>query len=302
MAFVSAPLADARAFCAGGALRSCSLRGSEVVEGARVAVRPVAPSMKYGDYTYSTDKTKGHVQQYYVDKFRVASDFSKGVPASDADAVLGRTAKGAVAVPVEGVPQITEGPLARDPSNPVDPRVAEAEGVVWPWDAGYQDPKFAKSTFADVDDSSVAEDAFLAFRDSCSSIRGSMLTRQDFNATLRNKVRIERGLSESFMLTLDGQHDRLHAMAERLKTPTFLTPYGEPTTEIPGMPYTSSIGALDFQRKPEAEIAFWKGDESQAANYKRPKGASKAELPYNTSPTVESLKEDQRAAGIIGPA
>lgn len=300
MAFVSAPLTDARNFSTGGALRLCALRGVHV--NATMPVSTVSTlSMKYGDYSYSTDKTKGHVQQYYVDKFRVAADFAKGPPRTEADAVLGRTAKGAVKVPIDGVPQIAEGPLARDPASAPDPRLAEAAGTVWPWDAGYERPELAKSTYADCDDSAVAEDAFIAFRDSCSAERGAMLTRMDFNATLANKVRNERGLSEKYMLTLEGQHDRLYIMAERRKTPTFLTPYGNPTTEIPGIPYCGSIGALDFIKKPETEVAFWKDDNAEAL-YKRPKGASMPDLPYNTSPSIESVKEAQRAAGIIGPA
>lgn len=295
MAFVGAPVSDWRAFVRGGQ----SVCRSRTHTSGNNTVR-----MGYGDYSILTDKTQGHTNNYYIDKFRIASDFAKAPAKTDADAFLGRDAKGAVLVPEEGIPQITEGALARDTASPEDPRVAESKGAVWEWDAGYSEPE----VFADTSDATVSEDAFLAFRDASAAERGAALTAQDLGAALRNKMRLENGFSENFLLTLEGQHDRLHALVERITEVPFLTPIGNYQTEIPGMPYMGSVGALDFQKKPETSVASWKDAPGAApveaipAVYKRPKGAEKMDLPYNTAPAISEIKKDQAAAGLIAPS
>lgn len=267
--------------------------------GAAVEQKPAAPvCMKYGDYSYLLDKTKGHVGQYYVDKFRVAADFIKGVPASDADAFLGRDAKGAVLVPKEGIPQEIDPILGgRDESAPEDPRVAESEGAVYPWDRNYKDPKFDASTYADTDDEEVVENAFQAFRASVSSERGASLTSFDFATQIKVK-KLKGGLSERYMLSLDGQLDREYARLQKIADMPFLNPTGMPQTEIPGTPYAGSVGALDFQKKTGEDIAFWAQEEATAP-YQRPPGADAPELPYNTNPSLGEMKAAQAAAGIL---
>jgi len=293
MAFVNAPVT-----CAGS---SSTFLGRRPTCTARTSAVGTV-KMGYGDYSYLTDKSQGHMNNYYIDKFRIAADFIKGQPKSDADAKLGRDAKGAVVVPKEGVPQIADGILARDPSNPEDPRIAESEGAVWEWDRSYVDPALAPESYADVNDAQIIDDSFQRFRDASAAERGRMLTAQDLGSTLKNKLRLQNGFDEKTLLTLEGQHDRLHALTEHIMEVPFLTPTGAPQTEIPGTPYLPSVGALDFQRKPQAEINFWKDPTPPPAVVKRPKGAGKAELPYNTAPSVGAIKEDQVAAGLIPSA
>lgn len=308
MAFLSAPAVGTRAFAAGDAVRSCS---------AQQTARATATTMKYGDYDYKTDRTKGHVGQYYVDKFRIASDFSKGIPASEADSALGRNSKGQVAVPVEGIPQIVDDAiLARDPESKPDARLTEIYGNAYPWDSAY-DPSIhggytlvqgqaggyalpAPAPMGDLDDESVADDAFSKFRGASAGDRGSALSKQDLDATTRAQMRAE-GYTENFLLTIEGQHDRLHSMVERLKQVPFLTPYGKPQSEVAGNDYLGSVGALDFLKKKEEEIAFWK-DTVPEKTYKRPMGANTPDLPYNTAPSIGAIKEGQAAAGIIPAA
>eukprot|EP00178_Gracilaria_changii_P017714 TRINITY_DN504_c0_g2_i1.p1 TRINITY_DN504_c0_g2~~TRINITY_DN504_c0_g2_i1.p1 ORF type:complete len:336 (-),score=46.19 TRINITY_DN504_c0_g2_i1:2075-2965(-) len=258
-----------------------------------------APRMGYGKYSYITDKTKGHVNQYYVDKFRTIADFSKGIPASMADAMVGRDQKGRVKVPAEGIPQ----PL--DPALPPrvedvapDPRIAEAEGVLYPWDPNYVNPEFAPESFGNTEDSEIVEDAFQKFRSSIAEERTSALTAMDFGAVAR-KQRIKAGLDEKYLLCLDGALDATYARLQNIADPMVFSPYGEPQTEIPGMPFTPSVGAMDFQTTPGEEINFWATEKAISPQYKKPSGADTPELPYNVSPTVDEMKEAQKARGII---
>lgn len=266
------------------------------------AVRLASTRMGYGDYSYLTDKTKGHVQQYYVDKFRIAADFVKGTPASDADGKLGRDAKGAMLVPTEGIPQEFDAALpARDENVVPDPRIAEAKGAVFPWDMNYVDPQFLPSAYSDVDDENVAGEAFAAFRGSLSAERGAALTAMDFGAQARVK-RIMAGLDETYLLCLDGALDANYARLQKIADPATFTPTGQPQTEIPGTAFLGSIGALDFQEKPGENLAFWKDGQSGGAPelpYKRPSGSETPELPYNTSATVDEMKEAQSARGLL---
>lgn len=255
--------------------------------------------MGYGDYSYLTDKTKGHVQQYYVDKFRIGQDFTKISINSQSAAMLGRDVKGAVYVPIEGIPQVFDPalPTSDEPTAP-DPRLTEATGSVYPWDVNYEDPENADSTFADVSDEEVADNAFAQFRASVAKERGMSLTAMDFGAAARVN-RILEGLDESYLLTLDGALEARYARLQKICNPPTFTPTGEPQTEIPGFPYMGSVGAMDFIEKPGAEIAFWKGKDTAELPYKKPSGSEMPELPYNTSAGVDALKEAQTARGLL---
>lgn len=257
-----------------------------------------APTMGYGDYSYLTDKTKGHVNQYYVDKFRVTADWKKGTPKTDADAPLGRTAKGAVFVPADGVPQEFHAPIAPfDSSVAPDPRVAEADGIVWPWDTNYVDPEFLPSTYADVNDADVADTAFAQFRSSLWEDRREALSAQDFGAVARVQ-RIKAGIDEKYLMTFDGMMDTRYAVFQDICEPAVLTPTGEPMTEIPGFPYLNSVGAMDFIEQEEETIAFWKADiqkTSAPVYYKKPSGNQTPDLAYNVAPTIAELNIAQKA-------
>jgi len=283
--------------------------GGAAIATAAPTAAASTPRMGYGDYSYLTDATKGHVGQYYVDKFRRASDFSRGVPASAADGLLGRTAKGAVAVPAEGIPQLTEGPLAPSPDAAADPRVAEAEGTVWSWDAGYVDASL--SAVEDTSDEAVAERAFAAFRGSMEATRGAALTRSS-KALEATVTRLSGTIGEKALLTLDGQLDAEYSRLQKIKNHPRLTPYGRPQTEIPGRPYVGSVGALDFAKGPGGEPAtaavvaagngvgaFWKEPEQPQPTYKRPLGAATPERIYNASPDVARLTSTAESAGIV---
>ena len=287
MAFVNAPLADARTFT----------RGTPVA--TRCVTRPNTNTVRmgYGDYSILTDKTRGHNWQYYIDKFRVIGDFTKGQPKTDADAVLGYDRKGFKLITNDGIPQTESGELAYDPNSTPDPRLAEASGSVWDWDAAYEKPV----EYADVNDPKVVEDAFLAFRDASAAERGAMLTALDLGAVTANQLRSEYGYSESYLLTIEGQHERQGALADRKGEVPFLTPYGKPQTQIPGTDYLGSVSALDFMKKPTNSVSFWKDDQPEESTklFKKPKGSAKADLPYNTAPAIASIKEDQAAAGML---
>lgn len=258
--------------------------------------------MGYGDYSYITDKTKGHVQQYYVDKFRVASDFGRGsAPKSDADAMLGRDAKGAVLIPKGGVPQELDPVIKADMADmPEDPRVAESEGKVWAWDAGYEDPEFAPETFADIDDEEVADQAFAAFMGASQSERGAVLGELDAALDYRVK-RIQAGLSENYLLTMAGKYEANYGRLQKIKETMQFTPTGAPQTEIPGFDYLPGIGALDFMEPAvnEKNGAFWKTPKTAEVVYQKPMGANAPELPYNGTPSLEQMQAASAAKGIL---
>lgn len=273
-------------------------------------VRAAATSrMGYGDYSYVTDLTKGHTQQYYVDKFRRSSDFTRGVPASDGDAMLGRTAKGSIAVPADGIPQLPDGPLARSPDAPADPRVAEADGTVWSWDASYVDPAF--SAVEDTNDEAVADAAFAAFRGSMAGPRGAALAASG-KALEATVTRLSGTISEKALLTLDGQLDAEYSRLQKIKVHPTLSPTGLPQTEVPGTAYLGSVGALDFQKTPGGAPstiavvtagsgvgAFWKAPAEPTPTYKRPLGAATPERIYNASPDAAQLGPEAASAGIV---
>lgn len=274
-----------------------SLSGTTVTSPSRTSV--ATTRMGYGDYSYQTDRTKGHVQQYYVDKFRIASDFTKRGPQTPADAMLGRDMKGALYVPLEGIPQELDPALpTSDEPTAVDPRLAEATGELYRWDINYSDPEWAPETFADVSDEETAETAFQRFRASVSAERGQAITAMDFGAAARVQG-IKEGLDEKYLLCLDGSLDATYARLQKISNPPMLSPTGTPQTEIPGFPYLGSVGAMDFVDKPGESIAFWKGDDAVPLPYKRPSGADTPELPYNTSPKIDELKEAQAARGLL---
>lgn len=261
--------------------------------------------MGYGDYSYTTDKTKGHVQQYYVDKFRVASDFSRGAPASDDDAVLGRDRKGAVAVPTEGIPQPVDPILDADMYLvPEDPRVAESKGAVYPWDVDYVDPEYEPENYADVEDDEVSDSAFAAFRQASQAERGNALGELD--AALKYQVeKIKGGLSESLLLTMEGKYLANYARLQKVANVMQYSPIsGAPQTEIPGIPYLPGIGALDFMPVPgeEKSGAFWAAptpSEKTEVVYQKPMGANAPELPYNGTPSLEQMQAATEAKGLL---
>lgn len=251
--------------------------------------------MGYGDYSYITDKSKGHVNQYYVDKFRTITDFARGVPQSLDDAMLGRNVKGGVYVPREGIPQLVDTPEIPILSEvEVDPRLAEIDGSLYPWDISYENPEFKSDTYQDLNDPDVADDALAKFRSSVAMERSVALSAMDFGAAERIK-RLKKGtMEESYMLTLDGQLDIEYAKVERIAYIPSLNPTGIPQTEIPGFPYLKSVGALDFQESPG--IAFWKsGDAPTEQSYMKPSGADTPELPYNTAPSNGAMLNAQQA-------
>lgn len=269
------------------------------------AVSPATPRMGYGAYSYSTDKTKGHTRQYYVDKFRVTTDFTRGAPATQADAFLGCDVKHSPLVPKQGIPQPLDDALPpRDESVTPDPRIAESEGAVYPWDVNYVDPKFLPSTYADISNDTVAENAFQNFRESMWQDRCASLSAMDFGAVYRVN-RIKEGLDESTLLTLRGALDVVYARLQHVDEPATLSPTGRPQTEIPGTPYLSSVGAIDFLPKPGDSIAFWNDapgtDVQPELHYKRPSGNATPDLPYNTNPTVDAIKEAQEARNLLPP-
>lgn len=258
-----------------------------------------APRMGYGAYSYQTDKTKGHVNQYYVDKFRIAADFVKGAPASQADAKLGRNMKGGVLVPERGIPQpIDTSVLPIDPNATPDPRIAEHEGVVFPWDKNYVDPKFGADTYADCEDPDTVESAFASFRGSMVEERGSSLSFMNFGAAARVQ-RIKAGLDVDYLCSLDGQLDARYARLQKIDDPAVLSPTGVPQTEIPGTSLLRSVGAMDFIKKPGESFAFWKTDAPAELPYKKPAGNEAPEMPYNTSPSIGEMLEAQAARGLL---
>lgn len=266
-------------------------------------LKSTTPRMGYGAYTYTTDKTKGHVNQYYVDKFRNASDFAKGSPACLADSLVGRTPKGGVVVPTKGIPQLED-----TPEIPIiagvepDPRLAETEGSVYSWDAQFINPDFLPSTFADVNDEEVADMALAQYRGMVSSERNASLTAMDFGAVERvKKLTSGEGLTEKYMLTLDGQLDVEYVKLQKLGYPPSFNPTGIPQTEIPGYDYLPSVGALDaIMTKDVDNVAFWASRSDQLeAPYKTPAGNDMPELPYNTSASAGEMKLVQEARDII---
>lgn len=271
-----------------------SLRPTTSSSTATAAVR-----MGYGDYSYLTDKTKGHVNQYYVDKFRTISDFARGVPQSAGDAMLGRNLKGGVYIPSEGIPQLVDTPEIPILSNvEPDPRIVETEGSLYPWDINYVKPEFQPDTYQDLDDPDVADDALAKFRSSVAMDRSAALSAMDFGAAARIN-RLKKGtMEESYMMTLDGQLDIEYAKVEKIAFIPSLNPTGIPQTEIPGYPYLKAVGALDFQGS--SSIAFWKSDDAPVEkSYKKSSGAELPELPYNTAPTNNELLEAQEARDIV---
>lgn len=277
------------------------------VRAAAAPARRATTTMGYGDYSYLTDSTKGHVNQYYVDKFRNVYDFAKGQPASEQDAMVGRNMKNGPKVPVEGIKQLDESYTSIVPiSDDVvpDPRIEESEGSLYPWDPNYQNPEFAASTFADVNSDIVATDAFAKFRGSLSEERAMAISALDYQANLYNKKVTSMNQSpfdEEYISCLEGQLDVEYVKLQKLGSPATLNPTGIPQTEIPGFPYMPAVGALDFMKKDETELAFWKADTPEITQkaYKTPAGNEMPELPYNKSATIDAVKLVQQARDII---
>lgn len=228
------------------------------------------PHMGYGDYSILTDETKAPVGNYYSDKFRRSSDFTRGVALTDASAMYGRSSKGAVLVPKEGIPQELEDGLGRSDDAPADPRVAEADGAVWSWDKNYDNPEYAGLSEATAE---VEESAFASFRAACAADRAAALAASD-RVTDATVAKLAGDLSERFKLTLEGQHAVEYARLQKIKNhPVMGGVDGRPQTEVPGTAYLASIGAADFSGKkgkyPASAIIvgkeqgggeFWKGD------------------------------------------
>lgn len=227
------------------------------------------PRMGYGDYSILTDETKAPVGNYYADKFRRSSDFTRGVARTDASAMYGRSSKGAVLVPKTGVPQQVEDGLGRSDDAPADPRVAEADGAVWSWDKNYDNPAYAG--LSEEASAEAEEAAFASFRAACSADRAAALAASD-RVTDATVAKLAGDLSEGFKLTLEGQHAVEYARLQKIKNhPVTGGVDGRPQTEVPGTAYLASIGAADFSGKkgkyPASAIivgkeqgdgAFWK--------------------------------------------
>lgn len=229
------------------------------------------PRMGYGDYSILTDETKAPVGNYYSDKFRRSSDFTRGVALTDASAMYGRSSKGAVLVPKQGIPQELEDGLGRADDAPADPRVAEADGAVWPWDKNYDNPEYAG--LSEEASAEAEEYAFASFRFACAADRAAALAASD-RVTDATVAKLAGDLSEGFKLTLEGQHAVEYARLQKIKNhPMTGGVDGRPQTEVPGTAYLASIGAADFSGKkgkyPESAIivdkqlddgSFWKRD------------------------------------------
>lgn len=233
--------------------------------------------------------------QYYVDKFRIASDFGRGTPKTEADALIGRTMKGGIFVPKQGIPQEID-PILLSEEKMVDPRIAESEGEMYPWDRSFKD-KYGGDNKTDMNDETVIDEAFAQFRGSLAEERGKKLTAMDSGAAARVE-RIRAGFEEKYLYCLDGALDVAYARLQKISNPMTLTSTGEPQTEIPGFPYMASVGAMNFQQGPAGSLTFWKTDQAKEAPYMKPSGADTPEMPYGASPSVEQMKEAQEARGL----
>lgn len=188
--------------------------------------------MGYGDYSFSTDKTAGHVQRPYVDNLRSPGGRLKGLMASVDSKTFGGSSKGQVNVPKEGVPQLEDSELIPiDKSAPPDPRLAETEGKLYFWDPEYPKPEFDSSTFSKLDDDEVSSNAMAEFRSSVSAERSAALSsyEQGTKARIQN---LKEGLDDTYKLTMDGQLAMSYARVEGII---------DAKTAAEG-----SIGALDF--------------------------------------------------------
>lgn len=279
MAFVSGiPLSSRRS----APLSRSALTGVAV----NTSPAPVATALRmgYGDYSYLTDETKGHVGQYYVDKFRIASDFGRGAPKTQADALIGRTMKGGVLVPKQGIPQEID-PMLLSEEKMVDPRIAESEGEVYSWDRSFKD-KYGGKKQTDLDDKEVMDGAFSEFRSSLAEERGKTLKAMNFGAAARME-RIRAGFEEKYLCCLDGALDVAYARLQKISNPVTLSPAGEPQTEIPGFPYMGSVGAMNFQQGPAGGITYLKALQDKEALYKNPSGADTPEISSSATPSME---------------
>eukprot|EP00183_Erythrolobus_madagascarensis_P006063 CAMPEP_0185844526 /NCGR_PEP_ID=MMETSP1354-20130828/657_1 /TAXON_ID=708628 /ORGANISM="Erythrolobus madagascarensis, Strain CCMP3276" /LENGTH=285 /DNA_ID=CAMNT_0028544205 /DNA_START=47 /DNA_END=904 /DNA_ORIENTATION=+ len=264
---------------------------------AEVGAKPRAFSRQcvragYGDYSYSTDKTQGHLNNYYIDKYRTTSDLGTKHSLAGAEPAMGRNAKGGVLVPKFGIPQMDDDVLGFGPDSMVDPRIAEAEGSQYPWDPAYVDESKTLASCADIDDPAVSDNAFSSFL-SASSVERSQMILACERATESTIKEIKSGMvDEMTMLSASGQRLAQYARTEKIATLPMWTPTGEPQTEIPGTPFKESIGALDYQSTSdvigtETMGAFWKTP-TEAPTYKKPLGAATPEPLYNSSPRLPS--------------
>jgi len=270
-------------FVGGSGLKSCS----------SLCKTKSSLKMGYGDYSISTDKTQGHTNNYYVDKFRTKSDFGVKKLSSDAQAsMLGRTGKGAVTVPKYGIPQMDDDVLGFGPDSMMDPRIAESEGAVYRWDPNYVDESKTLASCADIDDEDVASNAFSAYSGSMVAERAKMLMRCK-QATEYAIAAIKGGeLDEIQLLTATGQRRAQFARTEKIANIMTFTPTGQPMTEIPGTNYLPAVGAMDFIETSdvvgkETMGTFWK-EPKKEITYKRPLGAATPELPYNSPRLLSS--------------
>lgn len=208
---------------------------------------PTTVRMGYGDYSYSTDKTTGQVNKTFVNLLGTDSARVKGLAAYADESVVGGSRKGGGSrVPKDGIPQLENSSVL--PVNieaPQDPRIAETEGAVYPWDPNYRDPN--ESAYSgDKDEEEVGTEAMGEFRKLMSQERNAALSAMKAGASARVE-RIKGGLDENYLMTFDGQLDLSYARSEKISDPPFLTTTGQPQTEIPGFEYLQSVGALDFQ-------------------------------------------------------
>lgn len=216
---------------------------------------PCRVRMGYGSYSYLTDKTQGHTNQYYIDKFRTKADLAKQSLSSKGEAMFGLTTKGKRNIPTEGVPQPLDSALPSfDPTAPEDPRVAEAEGAVYFWDDAYQNPESdTESTDEDPEDSEDPTKSFVEFRKAMSESRMASLNELDARAKYRRE-RLSAGLDQSYLLTMDGQLDYRYSVTEKISST--------------GSSTSSSVSALDFLPKEDEDTPFWQSDSNVSDPFK----------------------------------
>jgi hypothetical protein len=132
---------------------------------------------------------------------------------------------------------------------PTDPRVAETEYTLYPWDNGYLVPADDASTFADVNDASVADTAFAIVRAASSAERGAALRAAE--AGIAHFVeKFKGGFAEGYLLTMEGKYEANSPRLQGIETVLRFYPTGTPQTQLPGFDYLPSIGAMDIIPSP----------------------------------------------------
>lgn len=188
--------------------------------------------MGYGDYSYITDQTTGQVQRPYVNHLGSPGGRLKGLMASVSSDTFGGSSKGKIDIPKEGIPQLEDSELIPIDNNaPPDPRLAETEGKLYPWDPNHPKSESENdSTLSKMEEDEAARKAMSQFRSSMASERSAALSAYQQGTTARVE-RIKGGLDETYKLTMDGQLELKYARVEGIIDA--------------GGPASGSVGALD---------------------------------------------------------